>query len=173
MVEIRARVFVHRDQKAAIRGRLALPFERRVKTRQRVTTESGEEMAVMLPRGEVLRGGDLVATSDGRLLQIVASPEAVLHVTCATPQDLARAAYHLGNRHVAVEVGDGYLRLAADHVLKEMLEGLGATLTEMNVAFEPEAGAYSGGHAHGHDHDHDHDGQEHGPKIHHYGSGHE
>jgi urease accessory protein len=176
MVEIRARVFVHRDQKAAVRGRLELPFDRRTKTRQRVTIDSGEEMAVMLPRGEVLRGGDLVATDDGRLIQVVASPEAVLHVTCATPRELACAAYHLGNRHVAVEVGDGYLRLAADHVLKEMLEGLGATIVEMNVAFEPEAGAYGGGHSHGHDHDDDHEhdpGHEHGPKIHHYGSGHE
>lgn len=174
MVEIRARVFVHRDQKVAIRGRLELPFERRTRTRQRVTIDSGEEMAVMLPRGEVLRGGDLVATSDGRLLEIVASPEALLHVTCATPRDLARAAYHLGNRHVAVEVGAGYLRLAADHVLKEMLVGLGATVAELSAAFEPESGAYAGGHSHGHDHEHDHDhGHDHGPKIHHYGTGHE
>jgi urease accessory protein len=171
MIEIRARVLVHREHNAAtIRGRLVLPFDRRTKTRQRVTLEGGEEMAVMLPRGLVLRGGDLVATSDGRLLEVVASEEAVLHVTCATPRDLARAAYHLGNRHVPVEVGDGFLRIAADHVLHEMLVGLGATVTEMKAAFEPEAGAYAGGHHH---HDDEESGDAHGAKIHHYGHSHE
>jgi urease accessory protein len=171
MIEIRTRVYAHPGQ-ATVRGRLVLPFERRTKTRQRVTLDSGEEMAVMLPRGQVLRGGDLVATNDGRILEVVASPEAVLHVTCATPRDLARAAYHLGNRHVAVEVGDGYLRLAADHVLKEMLQGLGATVTEMTAAFEPEAGAYGGGHSHTHDHAHANDRST-GPRIHHFGHSHE
>jgi urease accessory protein len=171
MIEIRARVLVHRDHNGAtIRGRLVLPFDRRTKTRQRVTTEGGEEMAVMLPRGLVLRGGDLVATNDGRLLEVVASEEAVLHVTCATPRDLARAAYHLGNRHVPVEVGEGFLRIAADHVLHEMLVGLGATVTEMKAAFEPEAGAYAGGHHH---HDDEEQGHAHGAKIHHYGHSHE
>lgn len=154
MVELKARVFVHGRAKPA--GRLALPFDRRTKTRQRVTLEGGEEMALMLPRGEVLRGGDLLAASDGRLIEVVASPEAVLHVTCESPRELARAAYHLGNRHVPVEVGGGYLRIAADHVLEDMLKGLGATVNPISAPFEPEAGAYAGGHSHGHGHDHDH-----------------
>lgn len=173
MIEIRARVLVHRDHNGpTIRGRLVLPFERRTKTRQRVTIEGGEEMAVMLPRGLVLRGGDLVATNDGRLLEVVASEEAVLHITCATPRDLARAAYHLGNRHVPVEVGDGFLRIAADHVLREMLVGLGAAVSEMKAAFEPEAGAYAGGGHHHHHEDEEH-GHSHGAKIHHYGHSHD
>jgi urease accessory protein len=99
----------------------------------------------------------------------------VLHVTCATPRELARAAYHLGNRHVPVEVGEGYLRLAADHVLKEMLEGLGATVAGMQAPFEPEAGAYgaSQGHAHSHEHDHEHGHDHGGAKIHQYGHVHD
>jgi len=97
----------------------------------------------------VLRGGDLVQASDGRVIEVVAEPEALLHVTCGSPAALARAAYHLGNRHVPVQVGEGYLRLAADHVLEAMLKGLGATVTPINAPFEPEAGAYaSGGHHH-------------------------
>lgn len=188
MVEIKSKVFV-RGMKAA--GKLSLPFDLRTKTRQRAKLEGGEEVAVMLPRGEVIRGGDLVATNDGRIIEVVASPEAVLHITCASARELARAAYHLGNRHVPVEVGDGYLRIAADHVLEDMLKGLGATIAPMSAPFEPEAGAYGGGHAHGHGedpdehehvhgpgcghdhahgHDHDHD---HGhPHDHHHGEGH-
>jgi urease accessory protein len=118
----------------------------------------------MLPRGEILRGGDLVVASDGRVFDVVAEPERVLDVTCASAADLARAAYHLGNRHVPVEVGEGYLRLAADHVLEEMLKGLGATVTSLDAPFEPEAGAYAGGHQH-----HEEEGG-HGGRIHEYGS---
>ena len=154
MIELRNRVFVRGAKPSA---RLALTFDRRTKTRQRATLEGGEEVAILLPRGEVLRGGDIVAASDGRLIEVIASPEAVLHITCDSPRQLATAAYHLGNRHVPVEVGDGYLRIAADHVLEEMLRGLGATIEPMSAAFEPEGGAYGGGHQHGDDHDLDHD----------------
>jgi urease accessory protein len=101
----------------------------------------------MLARGEILRGGDLLVATDGRVVQIVAQPEQLLHVECDTPCALARAAYHLGNRHVPVEVGDGYLHLAADHVLEQMLIGLGAHVSAIEAPFEPEAGAY-GAHAH-------------------------
>ena len=80
-----------------------------------------------LPRGEVLRGGDMVVASDGRVFDVVAAPEKLLHVVCADATALARAAYHLGNRHVAVQVGDGFLRLAHNHVLETMLRGLGAS----------------------------------------------
>jgi urease accessory protein len=166
MVELRNRVFARGVKPAA---RLALPFDRRTKTRQRATLESGEEVAILLPRGEVLRGGDLVAASDGRLVEVVASPEAVVHITCATPRELARAAYHLGNRHVPVEVGEGYLRIAADHVLEDMLAGLGATMRRLDAPFEPEAGAYSGGHDHGHEHDHGNAAPPHPTRIHHFG----
>jgi len=134
-------------------GQLKLPFDARQKSRLRAKLVSGEEVALLLPRGEVLRGGDLVVASDGRVIEVVAEPEALLHVTCGSPAGLARAAYHLGNRHVPVQVGEGYLRLAADHVLETMLKGLGATVTAIRAPFEPEAGAYAdGGHAHHDEH---------------------
>lgn len=165
MIEIRSKLKVRRAAYALkIGGALELPFEQRQKSRLRTTLASGEEVGLLLPRGEVLRGGDLVTASDGRIVEVIAQPEPLLHVECATPEALARAAYHLGNRHVAVEVGAGYLRLAADPVLREMLAGLGASVREIVAPFEPEAGAYGGGHRHEemghggriHDHHHDH-----------------
>ena len=146
MVEINEKLDTPRHE-AGKRERLELPFELRQKTRQRVRLASGEEVAMMLPRGTVLRGGDVLRASDARIVEVVARPESVLHVECETPRALARAAYHLGNRHVPVEVCEGYLRLAADHVLEQMLKGLGATLTVMEAPFEPESGAYA---AHSH-----------------------
>jgi urease accessory protein len=141
-------------------GELRLPFELRQKSRLRTQLVSGEEVALMLPRGEILRGGDRLQASDGRVIEVLAAPEQVLHVECATPTELARAAYHLGNRHVPVQVGDGFLRLIADHVLEQMLRGLGARIEHIEAPFEPEAGAYGGGHHHG--------SSGHGPKIHEY-----
>ena len=162
MLEIKTKLKMSRAAyKLEVKGRLELPFELRQKSRFRTHLVSGEEAAVMLPRGDVLRGGDLLVCSDGRIVEVVASPEKVVNVECAGPTELARAAYHLGNRHVAVQVGEGYLRLAADHVLEDMLRGLGAKLTTLEAPFEPEAGAYGGGHSH------EEDG--HGGKIHQYG----
>jgi len=159
MLEIRTRLKAERDaRRLEVKSRLELPFDSRQKTRLRTRLASGEEAALMLPRGEVLRGGDLVVASDGRVIEVVAAAEEVLHVECASATELARCAYHLGNRHVPVEVGDGFLRLAEDHVIEKMLAGLGAKLTHVTAPFEPEAGAYAGGHHH-HDqehHDHEH-----------------
>jgi urease accessory protein len=132
-----------------VSGWLRLPFELRQKTRLRTQLVSGEEVALMLPRGQVLRGGERLRAGDGRVIEVVAEEEDVVHVTCASAPALARAAYHLGNRHVAVEVGEGYLRIAVDHVLEEMLRGLGASCQRRRAPFEPEAGAYGGGHRHG------------------------
>jgi urease accessory protein len=115
-----------------------------------------------LPRGKILRGGDLVTASDGRVFEVLAAPERLLHIESQSP---AKIAYHLGNRHVPVEVGERFLRIAEDHVLEEMLRQLGASVTRVEAPFEPEAGAYGGGHQHGemghggkiHDHFHEHD----------------
>src|SRR5712671_5779356 len=137
------------------KGRLELPFDARQKSRLRAHLASGEEAALVLPRGEVLRGGDLVVASDGRVVEVIAAAERVLHVECASATELARCAYHLGNRHVPVEVGEGFLRLAEDHELEKMLARLGAKLTHLTAPFEPEAGAYDGNAAGGH-HDHEH-----------------
>jgi urease accessory protein len=131
-------------------GQLRLPFELRQKSRLRTRLVSGEEVALMLPRGEILRGGDLVAASDGRVIEVQAEPEKLLHIESA---ELAKVAYHLGNRHVPVQVGAGFLRIAADHVLEEMAKKLGARVSSIEAPFEPEGGAYaSGGHSHHHDH---------------------
>jgi urease accessory protein len=178
MLEVKAKLKVPRTAYALqVKGALRLPFEQRQKSRLHTKLVSGEEVALMLPRGEILRGGDLVTASDGRIIEVVAEIEKLLHVECESPQALARAAYHLGNRHVPVEVGAGFLRIAYDHVLEEMLKGLGAKVSAIESAFEPEAGAYGTGHQHaemghggkihefgephdhehGHDHDHGHD----------------
>ncbi len=174
MVEIKTKLKIVRGAyKIEIKGHLKLPFEMRQKSRFKATLVSGEEVGVLLPRGEILRGGDLVTTSDGRIIEVIAQPEKVLHVAAAAFGALTKIAYHLGNRHVPVEVGDGYLRLADDHVLERMLEGLGAQVSRKTAPFEPEAGAYSGaGHEHGaakihdhhHDHAHDHDDCDHDHK---------
>ena len=164
MVEIRSR-FPLRPNEAygvAVRGELRLPFERRQKSRQRARLASGEEVAISLPRGMVMRGGDWVVASDGRVIEVVAEVERLLHVVCDSAEALARAAYHLGNRHVPVQVGDGWLRLASDHVLEEMLRGLGASVSTLEAPFEPEAGAY------GHHHTHDNESG-HGGRIHEFG----
>ena len=132
---------------------LVLPFDLRQRSRLRITLESGLEAALTLDRGTILRGGDLLETEDGRVVKIVAAPQAVTDVTAKTPQALMCAAYHLGNRHVPLQVGEGWLRLEQDHVLIEMLIGLGMTTINKDAPFEPEAGAYGGGHRHGGDDD--------------------
>jgi urease accessory protein len=167
MIQITAKLKIRRSAyKVDVKGRLELPFEARQKSRFKAKLVSGEEVGVVLPRGEILRGGDLVTASDGRVMEIISQPEKLLHVECATPAALAKVAYHLGNRHVPVEVGEGYLHIAEDHVLERMVEGLGAKVTRMTAPFEPEAGAYGGvGHEHGaakiHDHHHDAHGHDH------------
>ena len=168
MVEIRAKL---KTRAAAygiqVHGRLELPFESRQKSRLRTRLASGEEVGLVLPRGEILRGGDLVTASDGRVIAVVAQPEKLLHVESDSAQHLAKAAYHLGNRHVPVEVGEGCLRIAEDRVLEEMLRKLGMRLSRIEAPFEPEAGAYAGAH-------HQHDEMGHGGKIHdHHGHGHD
>ena len=142
-------------------GELVLPFDLRMRSRLRTHLASGEEAVLRTERGAVLRGGECLRAEDGRVVRVSAASEKVMHVTCASQFELTRAAYHLGNRHVPVEIGDGYLRIAADHVLGDMLLGLGAKVREMDAPFEPESGAYGGGHAH-------HDEGSLAGRIHHY-----
>ena len=130
-----------------------LPFDLRQKSRIRVTLKSGLEAALFLDRGIILRGGDLLQAESGNVIQIIAAQQPVMHVEAETPQLLMCAAYHLGNRHVPLQVGNGWLRLEQDHVLKDMLLGLGMKVTEQHAPFEPEAGAYGGGHRHSHQDD--------------------
>lgn len=122
---------------------LALTAEERTRTRHYFATE-GQGVHLRLARGTVLRHGDVLCSEDGAtLVQIVAKPEPVMTVLASTPLDLLRAAYHLGNRHVLLEVTAGYLRFSPDPVLRLMLEQMGVEITEAVLPFEPEAGAYS------------------------------
>jgi urease accessory protein len=127
---------------------LVLPFDMRSRSRFRARLTSGEEVGVVLERGEVLRGGDLLLADDGRVVQVEAALESVSTLRSGDARLLARAAYHLGNRHVALQVGDGWLRYCHDHVLDHMARGLGVDVMVEQSAFEPERGAYhTGGHA--------------------------
>jgi urease accessory protein len=129
---------------------LVLPFELRCRSRFRARLADGEEVGVVLARGQVLRGGDLLLTSDGRVVEVGAASEWVTTVHADDPRLLARVAYHLGNRHVALQIGAGWLRYSHDHVLDELARGLGAQLTVEQAPFEPEAGAYHGASGHSH-----------------------
>lgn len=133
---------------AAPAARLELNFDARTKSRLRTQLVGGEEVGMFLPRGTILRGGDRLQAQDGRVVEVVSASEDLLEARCADAFALARVAYHLGNRHVAVQVGEGWLRIQTDHVLKTMLTGLGAEVHALSAPFEPEAGAYAHGHHH-------------------------
>jgi urease accessory protein len=157
-----------------------LDWDVRQKSRFDATDSSGRSLGVFLPRGTVVRGGDVLVAEDGSLVRVQAAPQAVLRVThCSehgTPFDLLRAAYHLGNRHVQLELKPDHLKLEPDHVLVDLLRQMHLIVGEVNEPFEPEAGAYAApaahGHAHGHDHGHGH-GHEHGHEHgHDHGHGH-
>ncbi len=149
---------------AALRKRAAtleLEWDTRQKSRFEATDSAGSSMGVFLPRGTVVRGGDVLVADDGSLVRVVAAPQAVLKIThCTqhgTPYDLIRAAYHLGNRHVPIELKPDHLKIEPDHVLADMLRAMHLIVVAVNEAFEPENGAYaSGGHGHSYDPEHAH-----------------
>jgi urease accessory protein len=146
-------------------AQVELDWDVRQKSRFECTDSQGRALGVFLPRGTVVRGGDVLVAEDGSLVQVIAAPQAVLVITVCTehgtPFDLVRAAYHLGNRHVPIELRPDHLKIEPDHVLADMLRAMHLTVREAREAFEPEGGAYGGGHGHhghpGHDHSHGHD----------------
>lgn len=142
----------------SVTGTVTLDVDSRIKSRLRVVLDDGREAGLMLERGHLLRGGELLADAAGtQVIRILAAPEAVSTVRCDDPHLLARAAYHLGNRHVPLQIEPGLLRYQHDHVLDEMLRGLGLTVLVEQAPFEPEAGAYqSAPHSHSHSHGNDH-----------------
>src|SRR5678815_275752 len=148
----------------SISAQLVLPYELRENSRLRTKLASGEEVAIFTERGTVLRNNDLLRGDDGRVVQIIAAQEPTYRVTCKTSHNLLRCAFHLGNRHTQTQVGEDFLRIYQDSVLREMLLGLGASVVEENAQFEPESGAYSagGGHHHHDDESHGHS-HSHGP----------
>ena len=149
-------------------AQVELDWDVRKKSRFDATDSLGRKLGVFLPRGTAVRGGDVLVAEDGSLVRVLAAPQPVMVVrACAehgTPFDLVRAAYHLGNRHVALELKPDHLKLEPDHVLADMLRQQHLIVSDAVEAFEPEGGAYgSGGHGHGHGtghdlgHDHAHD----------------
>lgn len=130
---------------------LTLAFDARCKSRLAATLDGGEDVALVMPRGTVLADGDVLVADDGALIRVIAAVEDVLIVRALDALTLTRAAYHLGNRHTPVEVGADYLKLEADPVLETMLRRLGAQVEHASAPFQPETGAYGGGHKHGHD----------------------
>ena len=139
-----------------------LDWDVRQKSRFDATDSTGRQLGIFLPRGTAVRGGDVLVAQDGSLITVIAAPQPVLRIThCTehgTPYDLIRAAYHLGNRHVPIELKPDHLKIEPDHVLADMLRAMHLIVNAVTEAFEPENGAYAtGGHAHtAHDHGHDH-----------------
>lgn len=148
------------DSPGKLTASLTLPIDVRVKSRIKVTLNDGREAGLLLPRGLLLRGGDVLSNEDGsEFVQIIAADEGVSVVHCDDPFTLAKACYHLGNRHVPLQIMPGELRYHHDHVLDDMMRQFGLEVTFAHLPFEPEAGAYaseSHGHSHGHSHDHHH-----------------
>lgn len=141
------------DINAIVNFTLPLTAEERTRSRHRLTLADGKEIFLRLPRGTILHDGDILADeSESNLIKIIAKPEPVLTVVAHTPLLLLRAAYHLGNRHVPVEITPNYLRLSPDSVLRTMLEKLGLEIKEEVVPFQPELGAYGGAYGHHHSH---------------------
>ena len=163
-----ARVLVQRA------STITLDWDTRQKSRFDATDSTGRQLGVFLPRGTVVRGGDVLVAEDGSLVRVAAAPQDVLRITaCAehgSPFDLIRAAYHLGNRHVPIELKPDHLKIEPDHVLADMLRSMHMTVVQVCEAFEPESGAYGDhaghtGHAHGHSHDHAHVAPSSAPRV--------
>ncbi len=149
-----------------------LDWDVRQKSRFDTTDSTGRHLGVFLPRGTLLRGGDVLVAEDGSMVKVLAAPQAVLRITACkshgSPFDLTRAAYHLGNRHVPIELKPDHLKIEPDHVLADMLRAMHLDVVAVDEAFEPEGGAYSAaGHAaHGEHDGHSHSGahtHEHAP----------
>jgi urease accessory protein len=131
------------------------------------TGEGGLKFLLELPRAAALRDGDGLKLDDGTIVRIVGRPEALVEIAAADAHALARLAWHIGNRHVDVQIAGERLRIRRDHVIEDMLRGLGARLTPIEAPFDPERGAYDQGHSHSHDDGHDHHDHAHGPHSHH------
>ena len=131
---------------------LVLPFDERKKGRLKAVTVKGQSAGIFIERGEVMRDGTLLQAETGEVIRVTAANEAVTTARCSDPLMFAKACYHLGNRHVPLQVGDNWLRYQIDHVLDEMVALLGLKIDHEHAPFEPESGAYAKGHAHEHNH---------------------
>ncbi len=141
---------------AAAGATLTLTFDQRRRSRLRTKLDGGTEVALVLPRGTLLRDGDCLRAETGLVIAVRAAPERLSTARTGDARLLARACYHLGNRHIPVQVGDGWARYQHDHVLDHMVAELGLSVDVASLPFEPEAGAYAGGDHHEHHDHHDH-----------------
>jgi urease accessory protein len=158
---------------------IVLEFDDRHRRRMAMTGTRGLEFLLDLPQTVALRGGDALVLEDGRLVEVVAAPEGLVELRGVDPRQMVRLAWHLGNRHLPVQIAGKYLRIRRDHVIEEMVKGLGASVVEIEAPFDPEGGAYvSAAHDHGH-HDHErhdhghHDHDHHDHDHHHHGHAHD
>jgi urease accessory protein len=136
---------------AAAVDRIVLDADERHRRRVMLTGERGTKFLLDLPHATALRDGDGLVLEDGGIVRVVGKPEPLIEISAASPHELARLAWHIGNRHTDVQIVGEHLRIRRDHVLEDMLRGLGARLTPVDAAFDPEQGAYGHGHQH-HDH---------------------
>jgi urease accessory protein len=143
------------DQSPEKAPTITLTRDQRLRSRLRVVLDDGREAGILLPRGTTLRDGDGLVSEDGLIVRVRAAAECLSRAECADPLVLARVCYHLGNRHVAVQIEPGRLSYLHDHVLDDLVRGLGLAVVMDYGPFEPESGAY-GGQGHGHAHAHDH-----------------
>ncbi len=160
MIELTHIIDAVLGKRGDIDGWLTLPIEQRVRSRLRARLDDGREVGLFLPRGTLLRDGDRLGNDDGLIIELIAAAETVSTLHCDDPTLLARAAYHLGNRHIPLQVEKGWLRYQHDHVLDDMLRQMGLAPVVEQAPFEPEAGAYqqaAEGHHHSHSHSHNHE----------------
>ena len=131
--------------------RVLLDFDARYRRRTAMRTQGGLDFLLDLERAQRLRHGDLLVLEDGRRIRVEAAPEELAEIRDTTPGGLMRIAWHLGNRHLPVMLAPDHIRIRRDHVIEEMVAGLGGTVTNVHTAFDPERGAYAGGHVHSHE----------------------
>ncbi len=156
------RIVGRASSSAALDATLTLPWALRQRSRFRTQLDDGREAGVWMPRGEILCDGDRLETEDGRCVEILAAAEKVAVARSQDVSQLARACYHLGNRHVPLQIEADSVRFQPDHVLEDMLCQLGLSVRHETLPFQPEPGAYGrGGHSHAHSHDQD-DARDHG-----------
>lgn len=144
------------DTQAEEIDEICLTIDQRIKSRQRIRLSNDEDAALVMPRGKVLRDGQLIQCEQGQVIKIVAAEESLSKASAPTPLIHARLCYHLGNRHVPLEISHNAVFYQHDHVLDDMVRQLGGEVVSVIAPFQPEDGAYGGGSAHGHSHSHTH-----------------
>ncbi len=143
-------VYERLDHAHSVDDAIILDYAMREKGRFKVQSQQGNEIRIFLERGKTLTVGEYLKTACGKIIEIMGAQEEVVEARCSDWLSFAKACYHLGNRHVKIQIDECCLRIKPDYVLEEILQQLGLTLTKSNAIFIPESGAYTGGHQHHH-----------------------